>query len=252
MKYILAIDDDRHILQLLKKQLEQTDYQVITALSGKEGIDRVTTSNPDLVLLDIMMPEMDGFDVLKKLHRDEISRNIPVIMLSSKSKKEDVATAMKMGVVDYIVKPYRADILLKKIDVALNYSKARKEQAKEERTQHIAITRTIGKTIVSFRSKLSDKATREEIRIVFNSTFLLMTKKDICIVDFRSLDEIDEKDVPILEQIITIFQNRKLYVIAGRHYGFIVGHTDIEENENLQLFISLGDVELALLSEKIM
>lgn len=115
-KKILLVDDEQHIVDVVKVRLEKEGYEVITANSGKECLEKTKTEKPTLILLDIIMPEMDGYEVLKKLKDDKETASIPVIMLTAKNDADDVVRSLiNGGAVDYIVKPFGSQELLHKI-----------------------------------------------------------------------------------------------------------------------------------------
>src|SRR5579871_1682795 len=105
-KKILAVDDERHIVRLVQVNLERQGYEVVTAYDGKEALEKVASENPDLIVLDVMMPYMDGFEVLKTLKKDPTTRDIPVIMLTAKANDADVFQGYKSGVDCYLTKPF--------------------------------------------------------------------------------------------------------------------------------------------------
>ena len=100
---VLVIDDEKAIADIIKFNLEQEGYTVDTANDGQEGVDKVHAWKPDLVLLDIMMPKKDGFQVLKEIR---IAYNFPVIMLTAKEEEVDKVLGLELGADDYIVKPF--------------------------------------------------------------------------------------------------------------------------------------------------
>jgi len=108
---ILIVDDDFHVGYLIKINLEAEGYEVVLALSGEEGLEKARASPPDLITLDVLMPEMDGFEVLGVLKRDGALNSIPVIMISvvNEIRKK---RGMEMGATDYILKPIDFDNLL--------------------------------------------------------------------------------------------------------------------------------------------
>jgi len=111
---ILIIDDDFPVGLLIKINLEAEGYEAILALSGEEGLEKAKASPPDLITLDVLMPEMDGFEVLEALKRDEALNSIPVMMISVVNgirKKK----GMKMGAADYLLKPIDFDNLLERM-----------------------------------------------------------------------------------------------------------------------------------------
>jgi two-component system alkaline phosphatase synthesis response regulator PhoP/two-component system response regulator VicR len=111
-KKILAVDDEKHIVRLVQANLERAGYQVVTANDGKEALQKVAEENPDLVVLDVMMPYMDGFEVLQNLRRNPSTRDIPVVMLTAKAQDADVFKGWQSGVDCYLTKPFNPMELL--------------------------------------------------------------------------------------------------------------------------------------------
>jgi two-component system alkaline phosphatase synthesis response regulator PhoP/two-component system response regulator VicR len=103
---ILVCDDERHIVRLIQVNLERQGYQVVTAYDGKEGLEKVRTEKPDMCVLDVMMPYMDGFEVLKALRRDPATEGLPVIMLTAKAQDKDVFEGYQYGADMYLTKPF--------------------------------------------------------------------------------------------------------------------------------------------------
>ncbi len=105
-KKILAVDDEKHIVRLVQVNLERQGYEVVTANDGREALEKVESEHPDLVVLDVMMPYMDGFEVLQNLRRNSSTRDIPVIMLTAKAQDADVFRGWQSGVDCYLTKPF--------------------------------------------------------------------------------------------------------------------------------------------------
>jgi DNA-binding response OmpR family regulator len=116
MKKILVVDDEDDILHFLEMVLREKGYQVTTASGGHEALTRAQIDKPDLVLLDIMMPQMDGWEVLKLLRVDDETRRIPVAMLSARTEAKDRVQGLQEGAIDYICKPFSLTELLGKIE----------------------------------------------------------------------------------------------------------------------------------------
>lgn len=114
MSKILAVDDNPDLLRLISEMFVD-DYEVITALNGKEGIDKVLTEMPDLILMDVKMPVMDGIEATKILKGDLQTRFIPIIMLTGHDAGEDMITGLESGADDYIGKPFRPKILMARV-----------------------------------------------------------------------------------------------------------------------------------------
>ena len=105
MKKILIIDDDADILELTQKRLERYGYRVLAAKDGAQGLIKVREEKPDLILLDIVMPNQDGFTILRELKKSEATRRIPVIMLTAKSETKSIFEGEEYGAIDYFIKP---------------------------------------------------------------------------------------------------------------------------------------------------
>ncbi len=103
---ILTCDDEKHIVRLIQVNLERQGYEVITAFNGLECLEKVKEDRPDLIVLDVMMPEMTGFEVLEKLKKDPETENIPVIMLTARAQDSDVLRGWQSGVECYLTKPF--------------------------------------------------------------------------------------------------------------------------------------------------
>lgn len=118
MKKILLVDDDRENLALLSQML-QAHYQSLQAGSGKEGLQLAIREQPDLILLDVNMPEMDGFEVCKRLREQPVTRNIPIIMLTTVTGVDSRVKGLEIGADDYIGKPFQSKELLARIGARL-------------------------------------------------------------------------------------------------------------------------------------
>ena len=114
---VLAIDDDMNLLRLLKRALVKADYEVIVASSGAEGLKEMYQQRPDIVVLDIMMPAMDGWEVCRRIR--ELS-NVPIIMLTAKSDEDDKVKGFELGVDDYVTKPFSFAELTARIGAILH------------------------------------------------------------------------------------------------------------------------------------
>ncbi|MBN1825321.1 MAG: response regulator [Candidatus Eisenbacteria bacterium] len=114
-KKILIVDDEVYILHILDFSLGAEGYEVITAADGEEAIERAKKEKPDLVVLDIMMPKVDGFEACRRLKADSDTSAIPVILLTAKGREVDRRMGMEVGADDYIVKPFSPNKLIEKI-----------------------------------------------------------------------------------------------------------------------------------------
>ena len=109
---ILVIEDEAGIRRLIKKTLE-SDYEIHLAADGQEGLTQVQAVKPDLILLDIQMPGLDGLSVLRKLRADEATKSIPVVIVSVHGETQMMAESQRAGAVDHLIKPFHIDDLRK-------------------------------------------------------------------------------------------------------------------------------------------
>ena len=136
---ILIVDDVATNLQVLGRILQIDNYNIIAAFNGQLALEMASEKKPDLILLDIMMPDMDGFEVCTKLKSDPETKDIPVIFLTSKNEPEDIVKGFKLGAVDYVSKPFNSAELLSRIrtHTELNQLKRKLEIAVEDRTKEL-------------------------------------------------------------------------------------------------------------------
>jgi two-component system phosphate regulon response regulator PhoB len=112
---ILVVEDERDIAELIVYNLEHEGFQVESAMSGEEGLTKAKRDRPDLVVLDIMLPEMNGLDVCRALRSDRATQDIPIIMLTARDEDIDVVTGLEVGADDYITKPFSPRVLIARI-----------------------------------------------------------------------------------------------------------------------------------------
>ncbi|MCY6372779.1 response regulator transcription factor [Clostridium ganghwense] len=110
---ILVVDDEKSILSLIRMNLKLEGYEVVTSLTGKDGVQKFKSENPDLVILDLMLPDMSGYEVIQQLQ--EINNDIPVIMLTAKSQINDKLLGLQLGADDYMTKPFNSAELMLRI-----------------------------------------------------------------------------------------------------------------------------------------
>ncbi|MGA2533086.1 MAG: response regulator [Candidatus Aminicenantales bacterium] len=111
-KKILVVDDESDTVELLQARLEKNGYGVIVAYDGQEALDKTYQENPDLIILDIMLPKVDGYNVCKTLRSDEKYKAIPIVMLTARTLTQDIKMGMDLGAVSYVQKPFKPEVLL--------------------------------------------------------------------------------------------------------------------------------------------
>src|SRR4030065_2688016 len=114
-KKILIVDDEVDLGETLRFPLEMEGYHVLVSYNGEDALNQAGTENPDLILLDLMLPKLDGYKVCRLLKFDERYKNIPILMLTAKTQEKDKALGMETGANDYITKPFDLDRLVEKV-----------------------------------------------------------------------------------------------------------------------------------------
>ncbi|MBM3991101.1 MAG: response regulator [Planctomycetes bacterium] len=116
---IAVIEDEADILEVVEYNLRREGYLVVSSRNGKEGLERIRKENPDLVLLDLMLPGLDGLEVCKRLQADAVTEAIPVIMVTARGEESDVVAGLSLGADDYVTKPFSPKELLARVRAVL-------------------------------------------------------------------------------------------------------------------------------------
>jgi len=118
-QHILVVEDEEDIRELLRYNLQKEGYQLTCVGSGEAAIDKACSDVPDLILLDLMLPGQDGFEVCKELKKTPATQKIPIIMLTAKGEESDVVTGLELGAADYVTKPFSPRILIARVRAVL-------------------------------------------------------------------------------------------------------------------------------------
>ncbi len=116
MKKILIVDDEADIIEILQFVLESRGYECITATDGEEGLRLARESNPDLIILDVMMPKINGYKISRLLKYDSKYKDIPILMITARSQEEDKLIGEETGADEYITKPFQVDYVVEKVE----------------------------------------------------------------------------------------------------------------------------------------
>lgn len=122
-KCVLVCDDDPLLLDLLEFRLSTRGYNVIVAKDGQEALERIRDDRPSAVVLDAMMPILDGYEVLRRLREEEATKDIPVVMLTARRQERDIVGALALGASDYVVKPFIPEELVARLSRLLEAGK---------------------------------------------------------------------------------------------------------------------------------
>jgi len=120
-KRILVVDDEVDLVETVRFSLELEGFEVLVAHNGEEALNQARKENPDLILLDLMLPKLDGYKVCRLLKFDERYKHIPILMLTAKTQEKDKTMGMETGANEYITKPFDMDELMKKVKEYLQY-----------------------------------------------------------------------------------------------------------------------------------
>ena len=134
--HILVVDDEPDILELVRYNLTKSGYDVVCVLSGEDALATLNSSRPDLVILDLMLPGVDGLEVCKSIKNSTQTANIPIIMLTARAEDADVVTGLELGADDYLTKPFSPRVLLARIKAVL-----RRQQGETSVEDHTIIHR---------------------------------------------------------------------------------------------------------------
>ena len=118
---ILVVDDEIYIVHILDFSLGMEGYEVLTALDGEQALEKARAEKPDLIVLDIMMPKLDGYETCKRLKADAETKDVPVILLSAKGRNVDQKVGFEVGADDYITKPFIPRKLVERINAILGH-----------------------------------------------------------------------------------------------------------------------------------
>lgn len=232
---ILIVDDVPKNLQVLGTLLSKFECELAVAMNGQQALDTVEKIKPDLILLDVMMPILDGHEVCRRLKKSDETKDIPIIFLTAKTETEDIVTGFELGAVDYVAKPFIGSELLARVKTQLSL-KTTKENLKEE----IA-------TKNKFFSIISHDL-RGSFGIIFNLVQLIQENKGD--LSPEETDELLNDIVNASKNTIGLLQNllewsrsqtghikyspEKLS-ISNLFYEIIASHTEITENKNIKL-----------------
>jgi len=140
---ILVVDDEENIVELIKFNLEREGYRVITAADGNAAVSLADSESPDLILLDVMLPGMDGLAVCRVLNQKPQTRNIPIIMLSARAEELDKVLGLEIGADDYVTKPFSTRELVARIKARLRRSREAEDSAQDKSCCRLVFNRLV-------------------------------------------------------------------------------------------------------------
>lgn len=162
-KRILVIEDDRSLSEVLAYNLRQEKYDAIVALDGMDGLRQAQLKTPDLIVLDLMLPQMDGLEVCRKLRSDPVTSNVLILMLTAKSEETDQVVGFTLGADDYVTKPFSVKILLERIKALLRRRESNGEASDTIVSQGVMIDRRRHRVMID---ELPLSLTRSEFELL--------------------------------------------------------------------------------------
>lgn len=240
---ILTVDDSKTIRMIVKKAFKPFDCQLFEAENGVEGLAIAAKEIPDLIVLDITMPVMNGIEMLGKLKSEDALKNIPVIMLTAESGKDNVLQIVKMGVKDYIVKPFKGEQLIERAAGIIKLQDKGAEGQDEDKVsrmftvdgdvQRLAVPDKIGRAVIVEIDGYLQSRLKEMQEVGINKFILDLTK-------------VTEVNVSLIKLIISIIQKCQNNSIPIRIVGaqsLANELKQLQETGDITIFPSVGDAK---------
>lgn len=216
---ILIVEDEEDVVELVKYNLEKEGYLTQVAVTGKEAVEKARSGVPDLILLDLMLPEVDGLEVCRLLKADASTSAIPIIMLTAKGTEADIVAGLEMGADDYITKPFSPRVLLARVKAVI-----RRHEQPQDTDKSIIRIHDIeidpGKHRVLVRGKQIKLTTTE-----FNLLKFLASRPGWVFTRYQIVDAIHGNDYPVTDRSIDvqIVGLRKKLGAAGKYIETVRG-----------------------------
>ena len=259
MYTVLVIDDDKSTLNILEPQLRPYDYRIITEISPIKGVELAKEFTPDVILLDLNMPLMNGFEVMRILRKDKLTKEIPIVIFTIDKDKETVINALRSGAIDYIVKPYNPYQLGWKIKSAIQYGISKKLQNQDE---FIEVSHKGEIFVITMRGEIRETGFQNALKKIFNAFFMKQIHGKICIFDIKEIKdvadykcayEMDKKDSftkqrSVLTKAAVFFDSKE----DGIEIFFQVCGSNIDGNNGLKFFYCITADQIAKSDEALL
>jgi two-component system alkaline phosphatase synthesis response regulator PhoP len=196
-KTILVVDDEEDVLELVKYNLEKNGYRVTTASTGEEAISKARSIVPNLVLLDLMLPGIDGLEVCKQLKSNPKTEQVPVIMLTAKGEESDVVVGLEVGADDYITKPFSPKVLIARIRRILHRSVVQQRESYPVKIHEINIDPSRHEVLV--KGKRTDLTYTE-----FKILYALARRPGIVFTRYQIVDAVHGNDYLVTERAVDV------------------------------------------------
>ncbi|MFP4425353.1 MAG: response regulator [Spirochaetaceae bacterium] len=198
-EHVLVVDDETDILELIRYNLQKEGYRVTTVKTGEEGLKLTRELEPDVLVLDLMLPGLDGLSVCNRLKREESTRSIPVIMLTAKAEDADIVTGLELGADDYVTKPFSPKVLTARIRAVLRRTGESETLLKENLITVHGITIDSSRHEVSYKGKEIPLSPTE-----FAILEHLARNPGWVFSRARIIDAVKGKDYPVTERSVDV------------------------------------------------
>jgi len=198
VKKILVVEDDEDIMELISFNLKQEGYSVVKAATGENAVKQAHSASPDLILLDVMLPEIDGLEVCRRLKGDTKTKQLPVIMVTAKGEESDVVSGLELGAEDYVVKPFRPKELVARVRAVLR----RKSQAADQAPEKIKIDEL--QIDLKRREVLVKGKTVELTYTEFQILYFLVQKPGWVFSRYQIVDAVRGSDYPVTDRSVDV------------------------------------------------
>ncbi len=241
---VLTVDDSKTIRMIVKKAFKAYECEISEAEDGQKGLESAKNEKPDIIILDITMPVMSGIDMLAKLKSDPDLKEVPVIMLTAESGKENVLEIVKMGVTDYMVKPFKGQQLIDRVTKILTLDPKKDAEAQDTSKRYFSIDGDI--QILSLPMKV-DRPSSVEIDGHLKSKIEEMVNSGIGKL-ILNLKKVIGTNVSLIKLIITIIQNCQKADIRVRVVGTSALSNELkefQETSEIAIDLSIEDAKAA-------
>ncbi|AKJ63569.1 response regulator [Kiritimatiella glycovorans] len=219
-EYLLAVEDEEDILELVRFNLARNGYEVGTAATGEEALKSVGKRKPDLIILDLMLPGLDGIEVCRQLKSGSETADIPVVMLTARGEESDIVTGLEIGADDYITKPFSPRVLMARIKAVL------RRRELEETTSEEDVLRVRDLVIHPGRHEVTlDGNTVELTYSEFRVLHFLARRPGWVFTRYQIVDAVHGEDYPVTERSVDvqIVGLRKKLGRAGKYIETVRG-----------------------------
>jgi len=196
---ILVVDDEEDILELVRHNLAREGYQVVCAATGEKAVDQARKEKPDLVVLDLMLPGIDGLQVARMLKDEVRTRHIPIVMLTAKGEEADIVAGLELGADDYITKPFSPRVLIARIRAVIRRHEKKVEDDEGRIIQFGEITIHPGRRIVTIKNDPVDLTYTE-----FQVLYFLARRPGWVFTRSQIVDAVRGSDYPVTDRSVDV------------------------------------------------